>query len=593
MSHDGSAGAESRRDLDGVGRLARMLAAFPLFGALDAATLETVARAGSWECVPGGTELFRQGAEADAAYIVLGGQLAALVEEDASGERLVRRIATGELVGEVGIMDGGVRTATIRALRHTELLRLDRSALTALLASCPLFGVALSRHLARTLRSAVPADPGRSRTWCAVPADGSATAARRVGDIAAAIAAATGAAIVTRDQAARFTISTFQTIENAHGHVVYLADAPGTPWTRLCLQQADEVILVADGEGPAALHPGQRCGAAERRPDHLVLCWSAGIAPARVAPWLDAVRPRRHHHARRPADVARIARLVSGRAVGLVLSGGGARGAAHLGVMQALDEHGIAYDAVCGASIGAVIGAGCVLEWDHATRVEMLKDFAGRMSALDISLSTRSLYSDRKIRAGLEAAFGAVTIEATPIPFACVSTNLGSGRLTVHGRGPLALWLRASTAVPGIFPPVIEDETVYVDGGILDNLPVAALPADRVGLTIGVDVGDNPGRSAAAGPGGRPSPPASLLELLKRVGTIASDARDPVSRAACDVMISPDVGDIGLLAWRSCDRAVEAGYRSAARVIDALRDHGDAPARGDGRAVPGMPAAAR
>jgi NTE family protein len=296
----------------------------------------------------------------------------------------------------------------------------------------------------------------------------------------------------------------------------------------------------------------------------LVLLWDRPIQGAKTAAWLELVKPRAHYHVRTQADGARAARLITRRATGLVLSGGGAKGFAHLGVLRALKEHGIGIDAIGGASMGALIGAGVALEWDIDTILnDFVEGFLRRPYLSDIGIPRSALLSGKKVRRLFDQWFGDVTIEETPIKYYCVSTNLTEGALSVHMSGRLSNWVRASVAIPGMYPPIVNDGVVHVDGSILDSLPIDVMRGLGVERVIGVDVRMDEALVASA----RPPP---LLELLKRVATIGSDSKFGSYPKKCDILITPNMQHIGLLDWRGHGKAAEAGYRAAVERLTAL-----------------------
>jgi len=166
-----------------------------------------------------------------------------------------------------------------------------------------------------------------------------------------------------------------------------------------------------------------------------------------------------HYHLRskRQSDMERLARLVSGRAIGLVFSGGGARGFAHIGVMRAFKAAGIPFDLVGGTSMGSMIAA-AALEWDEAETMDHLKRaFVITNPLSDYTLPLVAIVRGRKVSRLLREHFGEALIEECWRPFFCTSLNLTAGSAKVHRAGPLWRALRASIAIPGVLPPVIEN----------------------------------------------------------------------------------------------------------------------------------------
>ena len=232
----------------------------------------------------------------------------------------------------------------------------------------------------------------------------------------------------------------------------------------------------------------------EHTPLHLLLRRSGdNPAPGSTRPWLEAYPGvSMHHHIRHEGDLARVARLIGGHATGLVLSGGGARGFAHIGVLRALREAGIAVDYVAGCSAGAIVGAGIAADWDDAHLATALRAaFVEDDPLSDFTLPLVAMHSGHKVSQVLKRTFGEGDIEDLPLPFFCVSTDLSEGVLHVHERGPLWITLRATSAIPGVVPPVFHERRVLVDGGVMDNLPVEEMRHRLGGDIIAVDVGGN------------------------------------------------------------------------------------------------------
>ena len=556
--------------------VAALLARTPSFRALEAHRLREVAAACAWFCVPGGTVLLRQGEPSDAIYVVVNGLLGAYRRGPQRHDVLLNRIGPGTTVGEIGFITGEPRSATVKALRACELLRIDAAdfehieRLPGVLRR--LCGTIVKFLESTENRRALDARP---RTFCIVPHDASVDADSFARQFASSLGDARSA--VVRKDPERQTAEWFSHLESLHEAVIYSAEPEATPWTRLCLRQADRILLLARGAAEptpfTALGPGHR-DLPEGIRVETVLLWDA-IESGRTARWLALAGSERHHHVRSETDAARAARLVAGRGRGLVLSGGGARGLAHIGVIRALQERRVIFDAVGGTSIGAVIGAAFASELDYAAMREGFLDaFLRRRPLVDFALSKSALLSGRRLRRIYEDWFGNTGIEEMPIRYFCVTTDLVRGAPSVHERGPLVKWLQASTAIPGVFPPVLDKGAVHVDGGVVNNLPVDVMRGMDVQAIVAVDVApDAP--TGCEGPdslGTEPRPP-NMLELLWRVGTVSSCAGSMQAHALADLVLQPAVSDVGLLSWRAFERAVEAGYDAAAkrmRDIEAL-----------------------
>jgi predicted acylesterase/phospholipase RssA len=282
-----------------------------------------------------------------------------------------------------------------------------------------------------------------------------------------------------------------------------------------------------------------------------------------------------------------VARRLVGRPTGLVLSGGGARGIAHVGVLAAIAEAGIPIDYVCGTSMGAIFGAGLALGFDIPRMREELRElFDSPFALYDFTLPSSSLLAGKKLDRVLQHQLGDGDIEDLWLPFFCVSTDLAHARLVVHERGCLWKSIRASSSIPGIFPPLPLDGQTLVDGGLVDNLPLDLLLERCTGPIIAVDVfpyGD-PGfdrpsgrlagwlRSLRTRLRGEPASPP-LFDILVRSTLVGSKFRQQVAMNGDHpiVYLEPPVASFGALQWRAHRALFDAGLQYARRELERVR----------------------
>ncbi|MBS0395312.1 MAG: patatin-like phospholipase family protein, partial [Proteobacteria bacterium] len=319
------------------------------------------------------------------------------------------------------------------------------------------------------------------------------------------------------------------------------------------------------------------------RAELVLLHDDGGIERGAASRWRAQMPAMPHHHVRNAADVERVARLLTGRSVGLVLSGGGARGFAHIGVVEALRAAGVCVDRVGGTSMGAIIGAGVAAGWSVAEMRERFhRSFVATNPLSDYTLPIVSLVAGRKVSRLLRQEFGDVAIEDLPLPFYAVSANLTTGHGSVHRDGELWRWLRASVAIPGVLPPVFHRGEVHVDGGAINNMPVDVMRSHHAGTVIGVDVGsgttftsdiqdvDLPPLWRLLGWFRRHRQRPTILQILWRAGMVNSDAATAAGRRLTDLLLQPPLADVDLLNWRAFPRAIEAGRRHADERLAAL-----------------------
>lgn len=551
-----------------------MLAALPLFSGLPKSVVDAAVAELQWISLPGGCLLFEAGSAADAVYFVISGCLGAFGPD---GE-LVGRITAGESVGEMGLIVSRPRAATVRALRDSELATLSAGTFERVLLGHPEAILRLARLTVERLEdSAAGSERSRMpRTIALMPQHGGVDVAALAADISAALAALGRVEVVTGQRAGAHSSHWFHELEARNDFVVYTADAGDTPWTRLCLRQADVVLLIAHAADSASAWPGLdwQDGAARRA--ELLLVHRGHLVTGAAARWRRLLPGVSCHHLRGPRDLERVVRLLTGRAVGLVMSGGGARGFAHLGVVKALREHGVPIDLVGGTSMGGILAAGVAADWSDAELAERFRrSFVDTNPLSDFTLPLVSLVSGRKVGLLLRRELGDIDIEDLPLPFFCVSSNLTTGRIAVHQEGPLWRWLRASVAIPGVLPPVFHGGEVYVDGGAMNNLPVDVMRAKGRGPVIGVDVGMDRAFTTDLeatempsvwnlfrGRHGRHKRP-NILQILWRTGMVNSTAATQLRRTQSDLLLTPALESLDLLDWKSMDRAIEIGYRNA------------------------------
>ncbi len=559
----------------------------PLFSSLEPALLDAIVARIRWFALPGGTTLFEAGDEPDALYFVASGSLGAFIVTSAGHRRSIGRIAAGETVGEMALISGKSRNATVIALRDTELGRLSREDFEELMLSHPAGLLRLAQLMVQRLESSQQQTRGTRtvpRTIAVVPhslADGATEFAER---LVQELRKLGRTELVWNRRGADQTSDWFHTLERANDFVVYVCDVEPSKWSKLCLRQADAVLLLASADAApnqwSALGvQSERAMIAQRM--ELVLVHGRKITRGAAARWLNIKPNLPHHHVRTIHDVARLARSITGNALGVVLSGGGARGFAHLGVLKALRESGIQVDAIGGTSIGAVIAAGFASEWDHDELVSRVRrSFVDTNPVDDYTLPLVALASGRKVSGLLRREFEDAAIEDLPLPFFCVSANLTSGQLAVHRRGELWRWLRASVAIPGVLPPVVHNAELFVDGATMNNLPVDVMREAGIGKIIGVDVGAD--RAFTTDCVDSDAPPfwkllkwfrgrkqrINILQILWRAGMVNSAANTLARRELSDLLLQPPLEQIDMLNWRAFDRAIEAGYVYASSRLE-------------------------
>ncbi|HEX7416525.1 MAG TPA: patatin-like phospholipase family protein, partial [Steroidobacteraceae bacterium] len=473
-----------------------VLAGLPLFRGLDAASLEAIAAEIEWLSLPGGATLFEAGEPAEAMYVLLSGCLGAYSDRSGDRRKFLGRVVAGDTVGEMGLISGRARNARVVALRDSELGRLSRDAFDRVFLTRPLPMLRIAQLMVDRLETSNARSRSPShgpRTFTILPQSVEVDVAAFATELVASLRRLGQADLVWSVRGAEHTSHWFHKIEALNDFVVYVADPTVTSWSKLCVRQADALVLVARADATAAPWPvlaALRESSMAPQRSELVLLHEGRILAGAAARWLALQPGIPHHHVVDPPDVQRVARLLTGTAVGLVLSGGGARGFAHIGAVMALREAGVPIDLVGGTSMGGILGAGVAAGWGPDELIERFRRaFVDSHPLRDYTLPFVSLVSGRKVSQLLRQEFGVVAIEDLPLPFFCVSSNLTTGLSAVHRTGLLWRWLRASVAIPGVLPPVFDHGEVFVDGGAINNLPVDVMREQGRGAIIGSDAG--------------------------------------------------------------------------------------------------------
>ena len=579
-------------------RLRRALQHAPLFADLDTKSLMAVEHQLTLLVLPGGAPLFRQGEAADAVYLVASGCLGVFRHEDGEGEEpiLIAEITPGNIVGEMSLLSESERTRSVAALRDSEVWRLARADFDTLTALHHEVLPALMRYVAA--RNAVP--PGKRRrqprTFAILPSGPDVPAARFAVLLAGALGQIGNQVQLLGAESLGQEPEWFARCEMESSFVLYRADPTLTPWTELCLRQADCLVVVrsADSDLPTKL-PFEiemaRAGAVFHRRRELVLLHEGHEpSPGSTAPLLAGGLYGQHHHVRLDlhADIDRLGRLLTGHAVGLVMAGGGARAFTHIGVVKAMRASGVPIDLIGGTSMGAIVAAGVASRWtDEELVTRFRRSFVDTNPLSDYTIPAISLFAGRRVAALLRTAFDEQDIEDLALPFFCVTANLTTSSADIHTVGRLWRWLRASVSIPGVLPPFNQAGEVHVDGGVIDNFPVRAMRRMGRGVIIGVDI-DTGGALAAGADVMEPwsawqffrrllwkrdetLPIPSIVRILLRSALVASTERAQEDRAAADLLIVPPMNHIDLLDWTSFDAAVEVGYRTTMECLDKAR----------------------
>ena len=585
-----------------------------IFGQLDEETFNDIEAEAEWVQISRGDVLIKQGAPGDSMYILIRGRLQARVNLEDGQVIVVGEITPGESVGEMAMFTGETRTADVAAVRDTALVKFDKAGFDRLMEKYP--------HVIRQITNIVI---GRLRR-----AQFEKARAHNVTNIAVV---PINPEVPLTQFTKRFvaTLNTLDTAIHLSSHsvdstlgvpdiaqsdsdnplnikltawldhheaeyrfVVYQVDPEISPWTSRAIRQADRIIFVGQASDDPAqtLFEARVNNIATVRTDLVLLHPDGTQQPKGTIKWLAPRKIAKHYHVRwnLDGDFARLARFIAGKAVGLCLGGGGARGFAHFGVIKTLEEEGMPIDIIGGNSIGAYVSSiyatGHAKGWDVKAMIKATSKVFSRWH-YHLTLPVTSMFSDGILVHDIKEFVGGedVQIEDLWIPFFCVSSNLTRAEVKTHLTGPLWRAVRVSGGLPAVVPPVVFDGDLHVDGALLNNLPIDVMSQMCDGGTVIaidvspiVDMGENEthGDSLSGwdmlfskiNPFAEKIKMPALPTIMQRSAEIGAVLQlKGIVEKLTDVYISMPVEHFDILGFGEANNIVQVGYNEAQRRI--------------------------
>jgi EmrB/QacA subfamily drug resistance transporter len=537
------------------------LADLPMFKALSPRGLAALEQAAEDVELDAGSYLFHQGDPSDSLYVVRSGRLQVM-----QGDIVLTELSRGAVLGELGLLTDDVRSASVRAVRDTRLVRLTKEQFDAI-ANVKMM-TALAKGLALRIQEIAPPTSSASTTKDVVIAVVALERGAPAKECAAALVRQMKPYVRVVDPG-RVDREGLERAERDADKVVLSATTSTKAWRDYCLRVADRIVLVTnDPQLPASL-PERAAGC------DLVL---TGVPASREqrAEWEVALRPKSVHvvdTGDMTSGCRALAMRLAGRSLGVVFGGGGARGFGHLGVLAELEAAGVIVDRYAGTSMGAIVAAWAASGLDAAAAdAEAYEGFVRTNPIGDYTLPSKSLIRGRRTDNLLVRSIGGVLIEELPKEFRCVSVDLLNRERVVHRSGPLADAMACSLRLPGIFPPYLHNNALHVDGGVLDNLPVSTLSrAEGPIIAVAIGFGAPGSRGNDERPPGPPRMP-SLGDTLVRTMTLASGNAAVEAMAMADLVLRPDATGVGLTEWHQIDRMRESGRATTRAALPQISE---------------------
>ncbi|XP_039362156.1 patatin-like phospholipase domain-containing protein 7 isoform X3 [Mauremys reevesii] len=511
-----------------------------------------------WMEVEAGRAVYRQGDKSDCTYIVLNGRLRSVIRMDDGKKQLTGEYGRGDLIGVVEALTHQPRATTVHAVRDSELAKLPEGALTSIKRKFPQVVTRLIHLLGEKILGSLQqgghplglhttgsqwdaGNPANNLSTVAImPVSEEVPLTAFTLELKHALSAIGPALLLTSDNikqrlgsAALDSIHEYRLSswlgqqEDIHRIVLYQSDSTLTPWTQRCIRQADCILIVGLGEQEPTVGELETMleNTAVRAQKQLVLLHKEdGPLPCRTVEWLNMRSwcsahlhlccPRRVFSRRslpkliemyervfqkppdRHSDFSRLARVLTGNAVALVLGGGGARGCSQVGIIRALIEAGIPVDMIGGTSIGSFMSALYAEERSYNQMRIKARQWAMDMNSvfktvLDLTYPITSMFSGASFNSGISNIFKDKQIEDLWIPYFTITTDITASAMRVHTDGSLWRYVRASMSLSGYMPPLCDpkDGHLLMDGGYINNLPADVARSMGAKVVIAIDVG--------------------------------------------------------------------------------------------------------
>ncbi|XP_075885209.1 patatin-like phospholipase domain-containing protein 7 [Nelusetta ayraudi] len=513
-----------------------------------------------WMALEAGRAVYRQGEKSDSTFIVLSGRLRSVILKEDGKKELVGEYGRGDLIGVVEALTHQNRATTVHAVRDSELAKLPEGALSSIKRRFPqvvtrlihLLGEKILQQVngpltARSLAlhtSGSKWDAGNQAsnlsTVTVLPVSEDVPLTAFTLELQHALLAIGPTLLLTSDiikqrlgAAALDSVHEYRLSswlgqqEDLHRIVLYQSDGRLSPWTQRCIRQADCIIIVGLGEQEPTVGQLERMlegGAARAQKQLVLLHREDGPPPKGTVEWLN-MRSwiSRHMHlscprrvfskrslpkllelyqrvfekpADRHSDFSRLARVLTGNAIGLILGGGGARGCSQVGILRALTEAGIPVDLIGGTSIGSLMGALYAEDRSYSRMRVRAKEWAMEMTSvfkkvLDLTYPVTSMFSGASFNSSISSVFKGKQIEDLWIPYFNITTDITASAMRVHTDGSLWRYVRASMSLSGYLPPLCDpkDGHLLMDGGYINNLPADVARSMGAKVVIAIDVG--------------------------------------------------------------------------------------------------------
>ncbi|TVR77474.1 MAG: hypothetical protein EA409_11725 [Saprospirales bacterium] len=584
-----------------------------IFGGVDSMVIEEFADELEWMELKAGSVLLREGERTDSLFFVISGRLVATRIDHKLEQKRLGDIIRGETIGEMALLTNEPRFATVTAIRDSILVQLSKATFSKVINKYPEVIVNISRTIVDRLKKVQVAKEGAPVNLCFVPIHEFEETHSVIRSLYEYTGQRRKTALLTRALASKDLGLEPEKLNQQAGDIYkrlaawlydeeiendftfFVCESNTRHWNTIGIRQADHVILVGDStrrpdltgmDELVKINSSTRCSL-------LLIHPSDTDYPRNTDKWL-AIRPwvKNNYHLKlgEAGAIGRISRLLTDRGIGVVFAGGGAKGFSHVGILKAMKEYGLQMDMVGGASVGSVV-AGCAAmnqPIDFMTRVNRLQAHYNPFKDLNF-LPYYSLVLGKRMKKmlimGLEEFTGdaAFKMEDLWLPMYAVAANYSRAKEEIFTKGELFTAMLASSAIPGVMPPIIYNNEILVDGGTMNNFPVDIMRKRLADKVIGIDFffeksrpiqkEEFPGgfdivKNKLAGKGNKGLPRIGSIILNSTL--LASTAKRHEAIEMLDLHFNPDLLQFGISEVKNFDKIVQIGYEYAINLLENL-----------------------
>jgi len=545
-----------------------------------------------------GEYLIEQGDDSTTLYFLLSGRLRSTFKKGSS-IKVLGDVGAGEPVGELAFFSGNPRSASVLAVRKSKALALSKAGFQKVVSHRPSFARRVNQFIiSRLNRNALEVHKQVPPKNVAVikldpEADFSAWSERMLEyfeDLPLNLN------IYDQSENPQESSETFfESLDNNEDLNIMVVDQNDLEWSKKSLIYADLVIVATAFADSPKLKPIEKKldiyqeGLLGKKVYLLMLHEDGSQVPKGTSKWLKHRNVNLAIHLRKnnEGDIGRFCRILTHKANGLVLGGGGAKGFAHIGVVKAMKEKGIPIDFIGGTSAGALYGLTMSFCGFDMEQVEAICEDSvnKKITSKDLDVPLISIMSGKKLTRFIKQIFKKRDIEDIWINSFCVSANFTKAELTVHEQGEIWRRVRASISIPGIFPPVVIDNYLHVDGAVMDNLPIDPMyrfPVDKIyavslsGMQdIKTNYDDTPSSKdllAAKFSKKRRYKIPSISSIIINSLTLNSRQLQEVTKSKVSHYLELDLKGVSFLDNKKWKGTVQKGYEQTLEWLEEIKD---------------------